>query len=131
MRKKFGKGASCKAAAKQGYCTMNHKVNQMCCKTCPQLVRKAIDKEKKAPKVKVSDGRNRSRGWKTAKKLLKTFGKAIKVETPPDTEGKVWWKLPEAMVCHETPTTEVPKWGTCANAASQGGCESTAFSIKE
>lgn len=130
MRRKFGKGASCKALAAKGMCTKDHDVNKMCCKTCPQYVHKAIAEEKNAPLVKVSDGRGGDRTAR-AKDLLKTFGKAIKVETPPDKEGKVWWKLPEAFVCHETPATEVPKWGSCAQADALGGCESTEFSIKE
>jgi hypothetical protein len=113
----------------------------MCCKTCPDHVAKAVaaDKAKKAkfdPR-KVSTGGMMSPAdrIKAAMGMLKKHGKnkdlTKKGHFAKSTEGTVWWKLPSAFKCQETVNTQVPKWGSCPDAAAQGGCTSTEFSIQE
>lgn len=144
MVRTFGPGASCKAAGEKGYCTKNHDIKHMCCKTCPQHISAAVaaEQQKKAfdpRKVKTGsafekfgEGNSKSNNMMDfAKALLKKHGKNVDATTPPNTIGTVWWKLPSAFKCQETPKTVVPKWGSCPDAAAQGGCTSTDFSIQE
>jgi hypothetical protein len=136
----FGKGATCKGVGEAGYCTKNHEVKRMCCKSCAshiaaanKAVVKMSDKVKKNPKG-VSTGRgifaNKKAMINAALGHHLLHGDNKNLKAPPSTKGTVWWKLPSAFKCYERFDTTVPKWGTCADAVKQGGCTSTEFSIR-
>lgn len=139
MEKAFGPGATCKQAGEKGYCTKNHEIKRLCCKSCEPHIAAAAEA---AQNQKISDrdphqtstGRgifdNKNAMAAAAFAHLKKHGKNTDLKAPTSTEGTVWWKLPNAFKCDETAATEVPKWGSCASAKAQGGCTSTEFSIK-